>query len=722
MARGQPDEETYQPRVMPEDLPRKVVPEMSGNSIGPGISQVGDVLEKKYQADSATWAGDQIAKARTQALATLQAAKDNLPAGQDPGDFAQSYLKSFDDQTKDLTQNDQVASNPYARQMIQKGMNEFRETMAQHVFGYEAAQRVAYREDSLQKNLQSQAMVVQAHPELKDQVASTLTDQANSIGGDASVRLARMRAIDTNISTAAVDGYTRQNPQAMLDALKDPENAPATVKDSLSRLTDAQREVVQAKATQQVSNGIANSVVDTYRNQGPTAGAQALAGVDKLNQPDDVKAQIRADIERGVAQYHNEARETHAQSIIGLETRLASGKTVPGDVDQVWSLYHSGAFTAQQTGETIGRVQKAQEKQVDDDAWTKYAASAYANSIPLDPKDKEARAAVSELFDSQTKNIQPGSVEWINRAADIAKKTGVTPDSMIEWSRPQLVSGQPAAAAQAAQAIERAQEANPRGTPFALDDKDKAMARSINDAVLAGTPAETAVTNARAVNAMPDAEKLRLDDSYKKQQLAMNSEGALRTELKAQPEYNAGWFTKMPDLPPIMTGQFEQLRENYFKLTGGNKDQASDLAMRDLKNTWGITEVNGKREFMQYAPEEHSGVPTAAVRQDMEASVAGHTDDPSKVRLVPTADTAGTNGRVWALGVPDKNGAYDVVRDKNNNPIPYQLPDPAHALAAQRQKEAETGMARLKAEQAVEAERQKNEFGEIHNQGMQAGH
>ncbi len=50
---------------------------------------------------------------------------------------------------------------------------------------------------------------------------------------------------------------------------------------------------------------------------------------------------------------------------------------------------------------------------------------------------------------------------------------------------------------------------------------------------------------------------------------------------------------------------------------------------------------------MQYAPEEHAGIPTALLRSDMEDSVKGHTDDPSKVRLVSTPDTASTNGHIW---------------------------------------------------------------------------
>ncbi len=64
-----------------------------------------------------------------------------------------------------------------------------------------------------------------------------------------------------------------------------------------------------------------------------------------------------------------------------------------------------------------GRIQRAQEAQVQDQAWVHYATQAYQQSIPLDPRDKDARGAIDTVFTTATKGLTPGSAEWINRGA-----------------------------------------------------------------------------------------------------------------------------------------------------------------------------------------------------------------------------------------------------------------------------------------------------------------
>lgn len=708
MARGQPDEETYQPRVSPEDLPRKTVPEMSGVSFGGALTNVADSLDRKYQQDSATWAGDQIAQARVKAVTSLEQAKANAPAGDQTG-FTDKYLAAFDKDNAPLIQS--AGGNPWASRMISKGIDDLRDTLKTHTIGWEAQQNVAYRADSFQTNLKSQLPLVEAHPELADQVGSTLADQARAIGGGNEKVLPMLRAMHEQLSLAGANGMTRQNPQGMLDALNDPEKAPANLKSVLDGLGDQQREAIMAKAKGQISSQFSNNIVDTYRQQGPAAGASMLKALDTSDQPYDIKGQIRADVQKGLDQYRAESRQTNAPAVMGLEERLASGKPNPNDTSAVLDLYHKGVYTPEQAGEMRGRIEKAQEKQVDDNANFNTAHAAYTNGQGLDPKDKDSRAGVAQVFDALTKGVQPGTPEWINRAADISQKTGVTPDSVVEWSRTALVSSKPEVAAQAANAIQRMQDANPRGTPYAFgDDKETlAQARMINDSVRAGGDPQTAVENARKVASMPDADRQRLEELYKSNSgaFAKNTIGALTGELKADPRLRtASWLpfkSSTLDIPPSMSGQYEELRQNYFKLTNGNIQQTNDLAYNDLKNTWGITGVNGKKEYMQFAPEQmNPGLTTDYLRKDMESSATGLTPDPSKARLIPTADTFQSSGQRWAIGVPDKFGAYSTLNDKRGIPIPYQLPTAAASFQDVKAKLATDGMAKLHAMQNVD--------------------
>jgi hypothetical protein len=708
MPRGQPDEETYEPRVPAEDLPRKIVPRAEGISFAPELASAAQSTLNKYNADSATWAGDQIAQARVKAVNDLEQAKQNAPDGDQTG-FTQKYLAKFDADNAKLAES--AGSNQVAGQMVQKGLSDLRDTLATHTMQWEAQQNVSYRVNSLQDYVKSQSAVVEAHPELRTSVGSTAMDMLSTSGLEPGKRLGIARQIDSSFSEAAANGLTRQNPQAMYQALSDPEHAPSNVKNILSGLSDTQRETVLAKAKAGMSSGYSDGVVQTYRSAGPLAGAQALSGIDKLDQPADVKAQIYADVEKGLGQWHAEARQTHQQDLMTLEEHLASGKSTPADSQATVNLWKAGALTADQAGEMRGRIAKAQEKGVDDDAWLKTANAAYQNGQGLDPKDKNARDAVSAVFDSYTKGVQPGSTEWINRGADIAQKTGVTPDPIVQWSRTALVSGAPAVAAQAAEALQRQQEANPRGVGYSVDPETKALAKMVNDAVHAGTDPTVAVTNGRQIMAMPDADKQRLEEIYKQQKVAQGAAGSLSAELKADPQFKVGFFESRPAAPPSMVGEFEELRQNYFKLTNGNTAQASDLAYHDLKNTWGVTQVNGKKEYMQFAPESmNPGLTTENLRQDMQESVKGHTEDPSKVRLIATADTFHSGGQRWGLGVPDKFGAYDVIRDARGNPLPYQLPTAQASFHADQQKAATEGMTRLHAARTAAEESEKAEW------------
>jgi hypothetical protein len=719
-------EATVQPDALPgrpnPRFPDEVTPQAYGAAVGQGIENAGYIIQGVHDKVVRQAQQTQLADAHNQMQAlSLQLTHDPqngafTKQGKNAFGLDQQYLPLWDQGVQSIVASVQ---DPKARQAAQIAAAGMRNQLNEQLDTHELSQHARYNVQTAQASIKIAQQAAAANYNNPNIIASNRDTVDVSLQNLAQQQGWSDEETQEATHQAHVDLYQGVLSSMLTDKKIDmAKSFVASIPEG--DITPAERKVATLAIQKGEADQTAQGVVDTFRNMGPTLGAKALSQVDKLDDPDLRSATYTA-VEHGLSQWHAEAQQVHGDAIMGLEARLASGKTTANDVGLVYQLHQQGALTSAEAGTTIGRIQKAQEKGVEDDSWLRYASSAYQNATPLDPRDKDVKGAVDAVFQNATQGTQPGSQEWINRGADIAQRTGVTPDSLISWSRSQLVSANPAQAAQAAMAIERVSEANPRGTPFALDDKDKAMAKIINDAVIAGTDPATAVTNAREIQAMPDAEKLRLGQMYDKKQYAATAEGALRSELKNQPEYKGGFFQGLPDLPPSMTGQFEELRQNYFTLTGGDKDKAADLAMRDLKNTWGITQVNGKREFMQYAPEAHTGITTDALRADMVATATGHAADPSKVRLTPTADTAGTNGQVWALSVPDKFGAYDVIRDANHNPIPYQIPDPAKALADQRKKEADAGLARLKAAQAQEDEISRNQFGQETIQGRRVG-
>src|SRR6185437_15540646 len=126
-----------------------------------------------------------------------------------------------------------------------------------------------------------------------------------------------------------------------------------------------------------------------------------------------------------------------------------------------------------------------------------------------------------------------------------------------------------------------------------------------------------------------------------------------------------------PKVMNALMGEFDSLTHQYFNKTGGNLQQAQQLAIADLKGPWGISEVNGKRELMKYAPEHMvPGLTAEMIRDDLR--VHGHpdahlTEDPQY--------TARSGGTVWQLTEPDQFGMYEPVRNDKNQPQLYTLPD-----------------------------------------------
>ena len=364
MARGDPGEATYTPQVMPEVLPRKIIPHMDTSPVGPALEQFGNAVNAKYQADSATWAGDQVAAFRLKAVQDLDTMKAQVPAGQDPGDFTQKYLAQFDKSATSLA--DTAGNNPFARVMVEKGVGDLRNTLASHTLGWEAQQRVAYRNDSIAQNLTTQLPIVEAHPELADQVGSTLMDQINANGADPSSRLLLARQMHTQLSMAAANGLARQNPRGVIDGLNNPEGAPSALRD----LTDQQREAVRAKANEHLGDPVLTSLTN-----GDLGGAQHALDANKDVMDPKLAWTLQRNIDAQVKEKQNDQKQDiadrFADSMQAAEAGLSNPVTVsraemeilyPKDAQRHWdglqSMVEAGAKARDYDQMTPAQIQQ----------------------------------------------------------------------------------------------------------------------------------------------------------------------------------------------------------------------------------------------------------------------------------------------------------------------------------------------------------------------------
>jgi hypothetical protein len=176
-------------------------------------------------------------------------------------------------------------------------------------------------------------------------------------------------------------------------------------------------------------------------------------------------------------------------------------------------------------------------------------------------------------------------------------------------------------------------------------------------------------------------------------------------------------------VPALLQGQFDELTRSYYNETGGNLGQARQLAAQDVRRTWGVSEVNGQREIMQYAPESmFPGLTVDAVRNDLAATVqangAAFQDvDPSKVHLTATDRTARTGGLDWGLMMPDQFGAYEPVVGKDGNPLVYRLPVQQNDVSAVQARERQAALDAARATQQVQRDAEAGQMQAIETQG-----
>ena len=713
-----PPIDIYSQQTSLADPFRRITPHEDVQSAGEpamGLEQVARTAEslqvRKQHADASTAAANTATDLRIETMKGFQAAKES--AAPDAAGFTDAMLADFDKTTKTIqTAN---ANDPLVSQYLQPHINQLREHLAQSSIDWEARQRVAYRADSAIQNANKAAAVVEADPTQITDAGAPIINQIQQGGFEPETRLKLMRSVDDTLSLAGARGLANANPRAVLDQLEHPDQAGQII----AGLTPAQREVIQGHAQQKLVQQTGDGIVNVYRQIGPSAGSQAFASIDKADLPDALKDQVRQHVLAGINQWQGESRQANQAQIIKLEEGLNSGQPPTDARQQIYSLHNKGVYGPEETATKLAQADRAELARAGDDASIAWAEQAYRGDVdhpngrPLDAENGDVKKAVDGLFNHYAGQLQAGTPEWVSRAADIAHRTGVAPDSAVSWSRAQLISGDPQSAATGADTLARLQEAAPRGAPFAIDTKTEALARQVVDFVHGGVDPATAVNLARKNTAIAEPERKFLEAKWQQQVPEKNFESmaanAVVAQFKDDPRFKPGMFSSVPTPSRELATEYGNLVHEYFLYTNGNLEQSQELAGAAVSRTWGVTEVNGKRELMPYAPETmFPGLTADQVRADI-AKLSGELPDTdvSKIRLTPTAETARTGGRLWQLTAPDKFGAYDIVTGKNGNPRLYQLPvtagDQQNELDAARVKAF--GTARAMQESRQESER-----------------
>lgn len=703
--------------------------------VGGAISNVADAVQQKRTADAGTWASNQLTDFRVQTEQAMQDAKAKAP--DDPQGFTGGVLDDFDKRADALRQA--AGENPLTWQFLQKAIPQLRAQVKENAMQWESQERTGYRQQSVIDNTTKLAPLVQADPSQRLAVGAQLLSQIDAVGLEPDKRTALKNHVISELALAGARGSAQSDPKGTLAQLSDADDQ------TFSGLTPEQRDGLQQFARGQIVSTQSTALAQIFKDDGARAGYKALDTLD--NDPTlspDVRDDIRTKTNGLISQLREDQRAQHLPQLAQLEQSIATGKAGAPESAKAWDLYNANALDPDQLLSTLTSVDRAQKKAAEDAAVLAGGMKNFVNSTPMDPKAGDDKNAANAVFNALAAKPPasigtalassvgiaptgtPGEDGYANAAVAVTQHVGIVPPDVVSWGRANLVSGDPKSAAAAANLLSRLDETNPSAYGFAIDDpKTRAMVSTIANAVKAGADPTAAVALARRNASLPQPELDALKEQWQASKAQANQPSALISLLKSDPNFKPGWFTNVPQTPPLMQGQFDDLTRRYYDETGGNVTQARELAAQDLKRTWGVSEVNGQREVMQYAPESmFPGLTAGMVRNDLAATVqangaAFQNVDPSQVHLTATDRTARTGGLDWGLMQPDKFGAYEPIVGKDGNPLIYRLPVQSNDLSAVQARGRQAALDDARATQQLRSDAQAGQEWALEHQGAQ---
>lgn len=715
---------TYQGSVQPDALPGRAYPRLPesvpegafGGEIGRGIENLGSVVQQHVDAAMSQARQTQLTDAHNQMQAlSLRLTHDPQTGaltkqGKDALGLPQQYLPQFDAQAQKIVD---AVPDPRARQAAGKAMLQTRNLLSEQLDTHEIDQTRQFDVKAATTSISLAQQAAQANYNHPDVIGLNLLHMDASLDS-----LAHQQGWGPEqLLEAKYEEHVKFHQGVLTSMLADkkPDLASAYLHTIGHELKPAELEEAQKAIRAGQSDAAVQPVIAAY-GVGTRAGEKAMqAFAARTDLSADQKASATQEIERQRnAQIYQNAQKYDRQ-LTGLHTEIASGQPSPSASSRADWLYEHGALSQGQHIALLDSIQASQKKADADDGRLSFAQAAFTNETKLDPKDSKQTQPMNLLFQTMTAGQKPGSPAYVNTAASIASKTGVIPADVVGYARSNIMGGNPQDAAQAAQMLDRLRQSNPQAYGYAVQDKQlNAMVHTISSAVNAGTSPEVAATMARENAQRSEGDNKLLEQQWKRQIQATNAQAkqadAIRSGLSDDPDYEGTGlpFLKpgVPQPPTAMLAEFNDLSHEYFNHTGGNLQQARQLALSDMKQTWGVSQVNGSRELMKYAPERmFPGLTPEMIHADIASSVP-HVDVEAqgKPKLIESPDTESSGGRVWNLGIKDEFGAYDIARDNKGNALRYQLPDVQAGAREAAQKQHEDDLKRLQHEQQLRAQ------------------
>lgn len=214
-----------------------------------------------------------------------------------------------------------------------------------------------------------------------------------------------------------------------------------------------------------------------------------------------------------------------------------------------------------------------------------------------DPTNKKDRKQVDALFNS---SILPELEKLPAEArpamlAEVIGKVGIVPSVVRSRLQAQLYSGSPQDIVQAADTLDRLGAKNP-ALLRQIDPMAREVGTQVSTLVRAGVPPQEAVRRVETARSQATSERDVRSQMYQEEGKA--NQRWLGSQTSSVFRFNE------PEIPDAMRGEFELLVRESFLRTG-EIETARRTALQDVKTVWAETGVNGRQEWMKYAPEAY---------------------------------------------------------------------------------------------------------------------
>lgn len=368
----------------------------------------------------------------------------------------------------------------------------------------------------------------------------------------------------TKAEVAAIDGLLLQDP------------------DSLTQADVRQMESVAAYLR---SDDYEGDITDPDKRLQKAEELESLAATSNLSQ--------------AAQQEREEGREV---GNLELGVRDPNGNTT---TTQVEDAFNDGLIDDSKRTQLLDGIRKR-----DEDKQTRAATAAaieYAakNNIPIDPGNKDVRAAIDSLYEKRVSEGQSPEAAGL----DIMRTYKIMPEgikAIFRGANRSDAGGLVEAAKLYTAGVVTAPQSMKDVTPDSV-----AIVAAVSANMRLGMDDAEAVASVQAWEAMPDTRQ----EAVKTAVRLGTDDGRIKFKdmINDYEQYNVPWTTA--EIEPTMTMdiEFSRLTEKYLSVTG-DMAAAQVMAFDKITSSWQLTNINGDYQYMKFAPQGDS----EQIRQDLE--------------------------------------------------------------------------------------------------------